>query len=41
MAAYVDFSSSEESDHKPVPTKRRKNDGSESGSDVSKKENIV
>lgn len=35
MSAYVDFSSSEESDHKVVPAKRRRNEESESGSDVS------
>lgn len=34
MSAYVDFSSSEESEHKVAVAKRRRNDDSESGSDV-------
>jgi len=35
MSAYVDFSSSEESEQKVAVPKRRRNDDSESGSDVS------
>lgn len=35
MSAYVDLSSSEESEQKVTVTKRRRNDDSESGSDVS------
>ncbi|XP_017465001.1 PREDICTED: protein DEK-like [Rhagoletis zephyria] len=33
MSAYVDFSSSDESERQAVPAKRKRNDGSESGSD--------
>lgn len=34
MSAYVDFSSSGESEHKVAVPKRKRNDDSESGSDV-------
>ena len=36
MSAYVDFSSSDEDARKVTPAKRRRNDDSESGSDVVK-----
>lgn len=34
MSAYVDFSSSDESERNTVPAKRKRHDDSESGSDV-------
>lgn len=37
MSAYVDFSSSDESERQAVPAKRKRQEGSESGSDVSSK----